>query len=187
MNRRSFPWLVLAALCSTWLSACGIAGGGSSTTISCGSVSGNCSTSTSESSTTQTTGFPVTTTAWGASISVWMANHTADPSGNGNYWPRLSDGRDTYSQVVVENGIVVSFVYALYPSIPLNLAESLALSLLPSSLVARSTTRVGICTIVTYSRYDALRPVATFVTSSSNSVSSIVFQKSKNMNVGANC
>ena len=113
---------------------------------------------------------------YGATMAQWENNHTSDPQSPSNYWPKLSDGRDTYSQLqVAQNGLVDGFTYALYPAIALDLAESLALSLLPSGTGQSQVHTQGSCTQIVYSTFKDLVPQATFVSGGQNLVKSIIF------------
>ncbi|CAG4933216.1 unnamed protein product [Acidithrix sp. C25] len=125
------------------------------------------------SSTTVT--FPVVLNNWGATMAIWDQNHTVDPRAPSAFWPRLSDGRDTYTSLIVESGVVVGFTFALYPSISLALAKGLALSLLPLSEKQISTAKSASCLEVSYSRFDHMIPVAFFVFDPSMDIKTVIF------------
>lgn len=112
---------------------------------------------------------------YGATIGQWNANHTEDPVSSGNFWPRLSDGRDTYSNLKTLNGTVVGFTYALDPSLPIGLARALALSLLPSGSSIYKTLNSTYCEQVIYSAVDGRRPLALFMLDGTDLVKSIIF------------
>lgn len=65
-------------------------------------------------------------TAFGATTAAWAANHTPDPRGTGGYWPRLADGEDTYTDLLVVGGRVVGYEENLDPALPLEEALAVA-------------------------------------------------------------
>lgn len=58
-------------------------------------------------------------TAWGATLAQWNGNHTVDPVVPSQYWPRLPDNLDTYTDLKIAGGRVVGYVLNLYPAVPL--------------------------------------------------------------------
>lgn len=81
---------------------------------------------TTTSATTATTAKPSTPpstvadqlTAWGATEANWDLNHQADPRihNHTGFWPRLSNGLDTYASVSFAGGKALRYTENLYPS-----------------------------------------------------------------------
>ncbi len=69
--------------------------------------------------------------AFGATAAAWAANHTLDPRGTGGYWPRLPDGEDTYTGLVLAGGRVVGYSEHLDPTLGESAATAVALDELP--------------------------------------------------------
>jgi hypothetical protein len=70
---------------------------------------------------------------WGATTQQWNLNHHQDPlvqNGQG-YWPRLSNGLDTYSDLRFVKGRVTYYTLELYPAVVLSEAENRLLDELP--------------------------------------------------------
>ena len=102
--------------------------GGSSSSGGSGSSGGG-------SPTTSTTIVPAAPplVGWGATKAQWYANHTPDPlvpNGTG-FWPRNSDGLDTYASVRFVHGRALSYVLNLEPPLPVSGAEHWVLDELP--------------------------------------------------------
>lgn len=144
---------------------------------SCGFTS-NATVATSVSSTlisTTTTLPAVTLTNFGATIQRWNLSHTPDPSAPSNYWPRLSDGRDTYSSLNVQDGVVLGFTLALYPSISPGSAQVLAKNLMPPTESVVSTTHGSACETYHFSKFNGHSPFASLVFDGNGGVKSIIF------------
>lgn len=130
-RRRRQAGLALLLAAASGLAACGASG-----TPSAGAPAAR--------STTTTTSAPPTTappdlsylTAWGATLAQWNANHTIDPRRPNAYWPRLSDNRDTYTNLDVVGGRVVGYVLALYPAVTSKYAKFRISNDLPLDAVA---------------------------------------------------
>lgn len=82
------------------------------------------------SSTTSSSAGPAPTTAstspgyltgYGATQAVWYQGHTPDPDGGG-FFPRLANGKDTYTSVKFVNGRALFYTENLYPPAPLDQA-----------------------------------------------------------------
>ncbi len=148
-------------------------------TAKCNSGSQNsaCGVATSIITTTTTAPtLPQVANNFGASAAQWNSDHTADPRAPGNYWPKLGDGRDTYSNLSYSSsGVVIGFTYALYPALPLQLAESLAISLLPSGSTQIQVLPSSSCLEIIYSSLPGLKPIASFLLGPSDMVKSIIF------------
>ena len=146
------------------LSACGISS--SSTVVSSAS---------STVVTTSTTLPNVKLSNFGATIQSWNLSHTLDPNNPNGYWPRLSDGRDTYSALDVQDGVVLGFAFALTPSIPLKLASALARDFMPPTAVVVATKKGAMCTVDYFSNFLGHDPYAAFILDSTGKVKSILF------------
>lgn len=108
-------------------SSSGAAGGGSTSGGSGSPVGG--------SPTTSTTIVPAAPAlvGWGATKAQWYANHTPDPlvpNGTG-FWPRNSDGLDTYASLRFVDGRALFYVLNLEPPLPVSGAEHWVLDELP--------------------------------------------------------
>lgn len=99
-------------------------------------------------STTTSENFNIPLTTIGATIQMWDAHHTKDPSNPTGYWPRFSSGLDTYTNVYVSNGIVSSFYYNFYPVVELGVARETAKGLLPGGTKLESS--VGLSDMFVY-------------------------------------
>ena len=84
-------------------------------------------------------------TAWGATPDQWNANHTPDPGTPNDYWPKLPDGLDTYTNLVVTNGRVVGYVLNLYPGVAAADAKSRLANDLPLDATIASEHQLGGC------------------------------------------
>ncbi|MDA8278284.1 MAG: hypothetical protein M0Z45_08860 [Actinomycetota bacterium] len=154
-----FLWISAAVL-----AACGFS---SSSTVA-SSVS-------STAVTTSTTLPNVKLSNFGATIQSWNLSHTLDPNNPNGYWPRLSDGRDTYSALNIQDGVVLGFTFALTPSIPLKLASALARDFMPPSTVVVATKKGALCTVEKFSKFLGHDPYAAFILDSTGNVKSILF------------
>ncbi|MDA8196432.1 MAG: hypothetical protein M0019_04345 [Actinomycetota bacterium] len=147
------------------------------TLSSCGLATHSVSvTSVSSTVISTTTTLPkVKITNFGATIANWNQAHTPDPNSPSNYWPRLSDGRDTYSNLIIEGGLVLGFTFAINPSIPSGAAETLAKNFMPSSESVVSSSTSSACHILNFSQLDGHKPFAALVFDGSGGVKSIIF------------
>ena len=126
--------LLLAAVAGagSLLGACGGAGsgaaaGGTSTTTPPTTTPPTTSSSLRPTATSVATTAPGGLdflTAWGATQDQWNANHTPDPGASSDYWPKLPDGLDTYTDLRLAAGRVVGYVLNLYPSVGVADAKS---------------------------------------------------------------
>ena len=124
---------------------------------------------------TTTTLPKVKLTNFGASLPNWNSSHTPDPNNSSGYWPRLPDGRDTYSSLKVQNGVVLGFTFALYPSIPSNLATVLVRDFMPPTEVVISTIRGNACKVYNFAKFSGHNPYAALIYDVQGSVKSIIF------------
>ncbi|MGH9063051.1 MAG: hypothetical protein ACRDZQ_14550 [Acidimicrobiales bacterium] len=101
------------------------------------------------SSPTTTAARPTTTasaggylTGFGATRATWAAGHTPDPSGPaGSYWPRLSDGKDSYASVRFVGGRALAYTENLYPPLTATEARAVVGDELPPDAHTVSATR----------------------------------------------
>jgi len=116
---RRLGWAVSATASILSVAACGTSAGRGATTTPTAAP-----TTTTAATTTNGPGGTDFLTAWGASPGQWNANHTPDPGSRADYWPKLPDGLDTYTNLQVVGGRVVGYVLNLYPSVALADAKS---------------------------------------------------------------
>lgn len=155
----------------------GCLGVGSLLLSACG-FSSNSTVTTSASSTVVST----TTTLpraklinFGATLQAWNFSHTPDPNNSSGYWPRLPDGRDTYSSLNVQDGVVLGFTFALSPSIPSDLATVLVKNFMPPTEVVTSTVKGTTCEVFNFAEFGGHNPYAALIFDEQGSVKSIIF------------
>lgn len=96
---------------------------------------------TSAPGTTAATGY---LSGFGATQATWAAGHHPDPLGPaGNYWPRLSNAKDTYADVRFIGGRALSYVENLDPPETASQARSVVGDELPPDAHVVSDTRTA--------------------------------------------
>lgn len=178
LRRPFFAWVVLMyADIKRGAALVGGAGVGTLLLSACG-FSSNSTVTTSVSSTvvSTTTTVPISKLInFGATLQNWNSSHTLDPNNPSGYWPRLPDGRDTYSSLIVQDGVVLGYIFALFPSISTNLATVLVKNFMPPTEVATSTLRGSACEVYNFAKFGGHNPYAALIFDGQGSVKSIIF------------